>query len=457
MAIARIQSLLVALALLGGAGDAAAQGGGAPGPAGAELCQIRITTDPDGASVTCSGTTYDASPTTIVGLPPGRHLLEIRKEGYHPRKRTVELSPGQRTAEDFRLKPVTGLVLVHTDPQGADVEIDEAHRGQTPLLLTDVALGTHRLVLTARGYKPREVEFQVHDRKPTKIDEALTSDSARIALTSEPPGANVRLGGVDKGTTPLRIDRVLSGEIVLELRHPGFENYVQKLVVRAGEDLPIHARLTPLPGSLTIVSIPEEARVYIDDQFRGVTPYTIPNAMPQAYDVRLEAVGYRPMTRTIRLTQAQDLTEEFRLERDSGMLELITEPAGVTVFVDGKQVGVTEPGETDQVSEPFTVDLLAVGEHVLQLTKKGHFEVRRDFEIRNDETFTLHQKLKRRFIPDTIVETRAMPEDEYRGVVSKRLPSGDIELEIYDGVFKTIPFLNILRVIPLNTETPRQE
>lgn len=173
---------------------------------------------------------------------------------------------------------------------------------------------------------------------------------------------------------------------------------------------------------------------------------------PGRYTVRVENRGYAAAERTITVGQSQVRTEEFVLDRNSGILEVVTEPAAVRVYVDGEDYGETEPTDTDQVSKPMRVDLLSVGPHVLQLTRNGYFSIKMDVEIERDETLTRHLKLKRRFIPDIEVHTKGLGKAVYRGVLTQRMPNGDIRIEEYENIFVTIKKENIVRVRPIKNQ-----
>ena len=96
-----------------------------------EPAQVRVTTDPPGAVITCDGVVYSAAPVTLTDLAPGRHLVVAGKPGFVETRRSITLAAGQRMALDLKLEPVMGLVLVHSTPPGVDVQVDGADRGRT--------------------------------------------------------------------------------------------------------------------------------------------------------------------------------------------------------------------------------------------------------------------------------------------------------------------------------------
>lgn len=413
--------------------------------------QIYVAVDPAGATVSCNGKVVDAPPVTISGLQPGEHLIVVSKLGHEEVRRTVELAAGQRVNLEIKLVPLTGLVLVQSNPEKASVEVDGAYRGETPLLIHDLPLGKYRAKVSMPGYLPKEVDLNVENRSPRRVMVDLVSDMATLDLRSQPEGARVVIGGVYKGETPCVADRIPEGEITIEFTKEGHEPHRQTVKVVAGEKQAIEAILAPIPARLAIVSIPAGARVYVNNQFRGVSPVKMTDLAPGTYRVRAELDGCSPLARDVQLGLAQDLVEEFRLESNTGLLEITTEPADVAVIVDAKEAGhtVAKPSQTDRVSEPFRLDTLAEGRHEIQLTKKGYFAEGFAVEIVRGKTETVHKKLNKRFIPDCEVVTKTAM---FRGVLVEAMPSGDLKLEVSPGVVRTISAAEVRFRRPIRQE-----
>lgn len=427
------------------------------GQAPAASCEVRVNTDPPGATISCDGVPGELSPARLANLAPGTHLLVARKTGFEAARRTVELNPGQRLAVDLPLRPLCALLLVHSTPKGAEVEIDGAVRGNTPLLVTDLPLGTYRMRLSSPGYRSKEVELAVPDRTPVKMDVSLTSDMALLVLDSDPPGATVLLNGASTGqTTPCTIDRIPSGSATVRMIVDGYKPYDRELTLVAGEEYRVNAVLDAEPSSLKVVTIPDGARIYVNNQFRGESPITLEALTPDTYRVRAEAAGYDPDARDIEVAAAEDLVEEFRLVRNSGSLEITTEPAGVRIMVDGEHVGTTTSPEeeTDRLSLPFEADLLSAGEHTVQLVKAGYFDKTFTIEVRKDETVTLHHRMDRRFIPnfEVVTDKRVI-----RGVLILVDPKGNVKIEVKPGIIKTIPKEDIRMTQPLRSRVTSDE
>jgi len=414
-------------------------------------CQIRVSSDPPEAMVYCDGVLKDPTP-VLLTEKAGTHLIRVVKQGYRESRSSVSVADGQKAAIELKLEPVMGLVLINSSPSGADVQIDGADRGKTPMFVQNLPLGKYRLKASSPGYSPKEMDLVISDRTPMRLNVNLSSDSAMLDLSSKPDGAEVILNGIAKGKTPCVIDRIPSGSSQIEISMEGYVPYKQTLTLQAGQVEKMTAVLKSIPAELTVVTIPSKARIYVDNQFKGESPVTLSNLAPGEYRIRAELIGCEPLARTVKLGIKQKLTEEFRLMRDCGVLDITTEPAGAKVFIDGKECGVTaaKPSETDRVSEPLTVDFLAAGAHKIMVTKKGFFDATFEVTIEKSKTTTHHQQLKQRFIPDC--EVRTITDEVFKGVLTEVDPQGNVKLELKPGVFKSIPAKNVKLRLPLKTD-----
>jgi hypothetical protein len=434
------------------AGDVGAQSGSPP--AAPQPGQLHIVSQPDGAAIALDGKPRGVTPLTLVDTAPGKHLIELTKRDLRTVRRTVVLAPGARMTEEFRLEPLLGLAIVHSDPPAIDVRIDGIDRGQTPLLLTDLALGRHRLQLSKPGYIAKEVELVVKDASPIRQDFKLTPDFGTLHVESDPPGAEVQLNGVARGATPISIERVPTGESTLRLELDGFEPYLDTLKLAAGETQTIPVTMQAIPSTLRIVSIPAGARIYFDNQFKGAAPVQLDNLPPGVYRVRAELPLHDLLIRSIMIGRAANIVEEFRLQPNSGAIEITTEPADVKVFVDGKECGTTpiKEGATDRVSsEPLRIDAIAGGMRELRFVKPGYHETVEQVNILRDQTVVKHVRLARRFIPNCEVITDG---EVYRGVLIEVDAAGNVRLELRPGIMKTILRQDIRRRRPLREIDP---
>jgi hypothetical protein len=450
--LAPIAGMLFALLALGGL-LFGLSGCGQPGQPSAS---IDVSTVPADAVVVCDGVNYGSAPITISGLSAGQHLLVVSKEGYREERVTVNLFEGQRSSQRIELQPVTGIVLIESTPPGADVTIDKAHKGRTPLLVHDLPIGNYRVNLFLESYFPRELSLRIKDRVPQHITAELTSDSASLNIQSQPSGAAVTVDGASMGRTPCSIERIKSGTATIEIALEGYLPHQQEVRLRAGEQYDVRTELVPLPSGLTVYSVPDKARVYVGGEFRGETPLTLSNLSVGSYRIRVDKDGFESQERSVDLGPGARRIEEFRLNSNSGRIVLVTEPARVKVFLDGDLVGETEAQDNEIISAPLEIDLVSEGSHRLQLVRQGYFYEPRSIQIGRNQVLTLHEQMQRLFIPDTLVRTGQGSAGTYRGILLRRHPNGDIDLETRPGIIVTIPAGEIQSVSALDPRETRQ-
>ena len=327
-----------------------------PEPAG----MLSIETSPPHADVFVDRVNRAQAPAEI-SLRPGRHLVTLRCEGYKAEHRSVMIDDGGRTSLNVQLARITGILIAVSDPPGAEVTVDGVSYGTTPALVTALPLGTYKITFSMAGYKTKTVEVSVKDRTPVKTSVSLTSDTATLEVACDIPDVEISLNGVPRGTAPCTIDRIPAGEVELSASAKGYKPYIRKMRLSEGELQSVTVQLEVRPASLKVVSIPDKARVYIDNAFSGTTPLDIAEIDAGAHRVRVEMKGHDPNARNIELKPGEQTVEEFRLASNTGSILLTTDPDGVTVLVDGGEVGKTPPA-VDQgqgISAPYAVDGLS--------------------------------------------------------------------------------------------------
>ena len=97
---------------------------------------------------------------------------------------------------------------------------------------------------------------------------------ADITIRSTPEdGADVEIGGVAYGATPLTVSTLDEGDVLIIATKDGYKRATQMVHVPATGPFDVTIELQPLAGYVTIKSNPAGAQVYLDgDQLLGETP-----------------------------------------------------------------------------------------------------------------------------------------------------------------------------------------
>lgn len=419
----------------------------------APTTRLDVTSQPVGATVLIDHRARGVTPVVLTDLPPGPHLLQVTHSGFQDHFESFVLEEGVPLPLNLRLEAQTGILLLKTLPPGCDVAVKGVSLGTTPLLITTLTSGAHRLIISAPGYQTKEVDIELDGRTPLKQEIELLSDSGTLDVSADPEGAEVLVNGIARGNAPCRVERIPGGIVNVTLQAEGYITQQREITLAAGEVQSVNIQLTPQPGTLRVVVLTaagaplEGARVYIDNEYRGDTPFDFLNAEPKSYRVRIDKAGYESLAREVTLAKGAATTEEFRLEKITGRLEIVTAPANATILIDGKKIGITTTHSNDSnaVSDPYASDDILEGEHEVEIFRKGFATQKRRIEIKRGATTTLQFKLVRQFIPNYEVVTANM---KYSGVLEFINEDG-IRIETAPGVSSTIPMKSIKKHGPL--------
>ncbi len=430
-------SILCAFAAL--AGVAAEDG------ASSVLCRVNLTSQPSGASVVIDGKDRGTTPILIYDLTPGRHHVKLRLAGYADADRFVNTSDGPFIEKNTVLDELKGLLLLKTDPEGADIQIDGVSVGQTPRLVTNLSVrDVHTVRLRKAGYQEQTLSVRFEGRKPLVREEKLVLASGTLDIMSEPAGAVVTVNGIERGKSPLKVTGVPKGRAVVKFALDGFAEEVRELAVNAGDVQTLPVVLKPLPGTLRISTVPDGARIYVNDKFEGKTSVSLTDLKPGDYAVRVELDGYGTVARVITLANGGSASEEFKLLNVMGSFEVETSPAGAQVSVDGKRFGSTKALDAAaEFSAPLAVASLAAGEHRVVVSMPGYADAARHITVENQKTVQLRVRLRRVFTPD--IEVVLTNSNSYKGVLVSNTPDA-IVVEVSLGITRTFPRAEVKKV-----------
>jgi formylglycine-generating enzyme required for sulfatase activity len=298
---------------------------------------------------------------------PGSYLLRAEKSGYRPLEEQVEITTAG-SSYSFTFDKLPGYLDVASSPPGATLLVDGVSVGATPLAGVELPIGRRSLRFELQRYQPLKKTLTVMgagERLNLQVD--LLPAWARVAVQSEPAGANLSVDGVEQGQTPLELD-LLAGKRQLTLQKGSFSPLEVTLEVTAGNDMsPGTFKLTPAPASLVITSEPKGATVTANGTYKGQTPLTISLSSEIEHDIRLTAAGYLPQSRKLKLAAEDKRNVSFRLEQQFGVVFIAVTPPDATLYIDGKKQQLAT-GRFRLTTRPHTLELRAKGYQNLSRT-----------------------------------------------------------------------------------------
>ena len=291
---------------------------------------------------------------------PGRYALEISRAGYETLRAPLTIADAPNQRFEFRLARRPGRIEVQS-PVAGRASVNGRDLGAVPGEIV-LPAGRHELVITAPRHQPYSAPIDVVglDQRQVFVAKPVPAWAAVTVLT-EPAGAQVLVDGVAGGSTPAKLE-LDAGTHRIELRQPGFKQWVTDLQVVANEPQTLGPVRLGLPdGTLVVRTEPAGASVSVGGAFRGRAPLTI-EVRP---DVPLAVVatrdGYEPATRELMLASGERSEVRLALTPILGQVTVQAEPAGADVLVDGRPAG--KAGQALQ---------LPAAKHELEVRLAGH-------------------------------------------------------------------------------------
>ena len=165
------------------------------------------------------------------------------------------------------------------------------------------------------------------------------AETGMLYVKSSPPGATVVIGGKARGKTPVLVRDLPAGDVTVELRIAGVEPVTRQATVSADKVLTIEVAIEVPSATLTVISDPLEATVYIDGREVGKTPVTLVHLEPGRRTLVLLKDGYARTARSVVLEPGGERVVEVKLGAAAGD-EAVRPAAGGSVAQASKPVPV---------------------------------------------------------------------------------------------------------------------
>lgn len=168
-------------------------------------------------------------------------------------------------------------------------------------------------------------------------------------------------------------DRYLlpAGDYQLSVTAPGYHPLKSTLTVTDKDSQVIQLVLRPLPGRLDVTSQPSGAKVFLDGELIGETPFTAAAVQAGHYRLRIHMARYLPVEQDL-LVQGRDIQQQLVVPLEPAWAEVTvdSQPQDAIILVDGEIAGRT----------PAVVEMLQ-GDHQLMLQKEAYSDWRRELVI----------------------------------------------------------------------------
>lgn len=210
------------------------------------------------------------------------------------------------------------------------------------------------------------------------------AQSGGIYIEGQPLGARVWLNGkAIRGATPLTIQPLTPGSYVVRIEKDG-AHYTATVNVVAGQLTRLSPALRIKHGQLEVNSVPSGANVVLDGQAHGQTPKVFEDIALGQHTLELSKPGFITHRRTLTI-KARDQQRRISVNLvQAGAVEVRSDPAGASVYVDGVEMAVT----------PVRIQL-PPGSHTITLRGVGRPEMTRTVQVEPGQDTLVEMNLER--------------------------------------------------------------
>ena len=364
------------------------------------LDALTVISVPGGAEVYLDSVRVGVTPLTLNSVLIGQRTVRIVREYYKHRVLNVQVAKGKDNRIQAQLEKAEVELRITSQPPEAVVYITGQSQPypSTPVSLKAVLDQELSIKLAKEEFHSKQLKIKLtaagvivsdtEDIIPLKngigavhvvLEPAPPPGSLQII--SDPPGATVRLDGIDKGKTPLDIARVTPGSRRLRISLAGFASVTRKAEVVSNQKTEIRVELG---GLLYILSMPDGAQVYIDEKYAGLTPLRTERISSGSHQLRLAVEKHKDRRSAVIVEKGQEKEVSFRLLKAKGSIAVSSDPPGVAVYLDGKNKGNT----------PLFIYGVIVGRHSLKLAGPGYEDWEKQITVEESKVLWRFRKLK---------------------------------------------------------------
>ncbi|HWZ42537.1 MAG TPA: PEGA domain-containing protein [Candidatus Saccharimonadales bacterium] len=210
--------------------------------------ELAISSTPPGATVEVEGQSGQSwkTPQTIAHLAPASYKVTLRKSGYAPETRVIQVSGGNRASFDVQLKATQGFLSVTSTPPGATILIGGTDTGKVTPAEFMLNPAAQHIILRKEGYLEEQTEIkltagQTANYSPLMRAAGRTDNikavggfsklfgggpgagTAQIEIKTQPKGAQVVINGKPLGKITPVVIQVEMGNYDISLEKEGYK------------------------------------------------------------------------------------------------------------------------------------------------------------------------------------------------------------------------------------------
>ena len=297
---------------------------------------MNIYSEPSGAKIYLDNAFVGETPMSLEKVAEGEHEIRLVKLNYKIWTSKVVVRSFKPTDVKTTLEVSPGILTVNSDPIGADVYVKGKFIAKTPYTLGNITPGEVVVRVEKEGFYEWTTSTLIQPNDQKVLDIVLKEKVGNINVNSMPEGASVYLvdrNGNEKliGQTPALNYTTSIGDYNVRLEKEGYFNEVKSITVRVGEISDISFLLKKKPGTITVRTTPENARIFLDGVYKGRSPMQLANLTEGEYLVTM-TMPYASKTVKVTVESNKDSKVESSIHKPVNYVYAITLTGLVTLL-----------------------------------------------------------------------------------------------------------------------------
>jgi formylglycine-generating enzyme required for sulfatase activity len=317
---------------------------------------VTILSEPLEAQIELDGKIIGTAPIKTIPLVMGsNHRVKARFTGFSGETNfTVDTSTDSIVARPTtgRVEIASSLPMIELSSPGVIFQDSGSYRH----IATDVPPGSYSIEIKKSGYQTNSMTLEVTAGTTVFVSASLKRDERPLKIESVPPGATIRVDGLEVGKAPLITNPYeIGSQHKVAADFGGEMSAISEAVVDYSENIVL---LEPGNGMLTMKVTPPDASVVAVLARDKVTKLPITNLgngtfkatniPPASYLSQIEKTGFVSKQIQIDIKKGSVFSEELNLERISALFEMIPIQGGT--FMMGSNSGDSDEKPVHQVS-----------------------------------------------------------------------------------------------------------
>jgi len=285
---------------------------------------LEVTSKPEGMQVYLDGKFVGSTPYSNKQMPSGQYELRVTAELVNDETRTVSISDGQPSREDFSMSLKYGTITIKSTPDTAKVYLDQKPVGNTPYSNTRLLPGQHTIKLQKELYHDFEETVNILAGKSADLDLVLPPAYGSLEVITTPSGMSMELDGKRVGLTPYRNEKLASGTYEIRLSGEMVREVTERITITDGK---VALKDITMPKDYGTLDIDAESdvEVYIDGSLVGKGKIR-KNVKAESHKIEGQKVKHNPDTQMISLSIGETKTATLRPEPRTGKLTIMVSP-----------------------------------------------------------------------------------------------------------------------------------